>query len=158
MRASLVYDHKEDRADAGYFRAGYETPRGGLFNVGYSYRRPLTTVATNQRPTEEASFSTFLPLDNNWSVFAAINYSLESDESVEDMIGVEYDSCCWTVRLLHLRYFNNVSGTTVDLNDPDLERENTTQFQIILKGMGGFGDRITDIMEDMIRGFEEREY
>jgi hypothetical protein len=24
--------------------------------------------------------------------------------------------------------------------------------------MGGFGNRITGIMEDMIRGFEEREY
>ena len=32
------------------------------------------------------------------------------------------------------------------------------RFQILLKGMGGFGDRITDIMQDMIRGFEEREY
>lgn len=158
VRASLVYDHQEDRANSGYFSAGYETPQGGIFNAGYSYRRPLTTVATNQPPTEEVSFSTFLPLDNNWSVFAATNYSLEANESVEDMIGVEYDSCCWTVRLLHLRYFNNVSGTVVNLNDPDLERENTTQFQIILKGMGGFGDRITDIMEDMIRGFNEREY
>ncbi|NND66796.1 MAG: LPS assembly protein LptD, partial [Halioglobus sp.] len=158
VRASLIYDHQEDRANSGYFRAGYESPRGGIFNLGYSYRRPLTSVALNQRTTEEASISTFLPLNNSWSVFAAMNYSLETDESVEDMIGVEYDSCCWTVRLLHLRYFNNVSGTVVNLNDPDLERENTTQFQIILKGMGGFGDRITDIMEDMIRGFDERDY
>ncbi len=158
VRASLIYDHQEDRANSGYFRAGYETPAGGIFNLGYSYRRPLTAVTANQPTTEEASISTFLPLNNNWSVFAAMNYSLETDESVEDMIGVEYDSCCWTLRLLHLRYFNNVSGGVINLNDPDLERENTTQFQIILKGMGGFGDRITDIMEDMIRGFNEREY
>ena len=87
-----------------------------------------------------------------------MNYSTEASESVEDMVGLEYDSCCWTVRLLHLRYFDNVSGRIPDFNDPDLERESTTQFQIILKGMGGFGDRITSIMEDMIRGFEEREY
>lgn len=158
VRASLVYDHQEDRANSGYFRAGYESPQGAIFNVGYSYRRPLTSVAAMLPSTEEASVSTYLPLDNNWSVFAAMNYSLETDESVEDMFGVEYDSCCWTLRLLHLRYFNNVSGAVVNFNDPDLERENTTQFQIILKGMGGFGDRITDIMEDMIRGFDEREY
>ena len=74
------------------------------------------------------------------------------------MFGVEYDSCCWTFRLLHLRYYNNVSSSTIDFNDPDLERDNTTQFQIILKGMGGYGDQITDIMQDMIRGFEERDY
>jgi hypothetical protein len=44
------------------------------------------------------------------------------------------------------------------LDDPDLERENTAQFQIIMKSMGGFGDRITKIMEDLIQGFEERDY
>ena len=62
------------------------------------------------------------------------------------------------MRLLHLRYYNNVSGRLPDLSDPDLERESSTQFQIVLKGMGGFGNRITDIMENMIRGFKEREY
>ena len=40
----------------------------------------------------------------------------------------------------------------------DLERENAVQFQFVLKGMGGFGSRITNILEDMIRGYQEREY
>ena len=65
---------------------------------------------------------TYLPLDNNWSIFAAVNYSLEENLSVEDMIGVEYDTCCWTVRLLQLRYYNNVSGQVPNFSDPDLER------------------------------------
>jgi len=73
------------------------------------------------------------------------------------MIGVEYDSCCWTVRLLQLRYYNNVS-TIVNFDDPDLERESTIQFQFVLKGMGGFGNRVTKVMDDMIRGYEERDY
>jgi LPS-assembly protein len=62
------------------------------------------------------------------------------------------------VRLIHLRYYDNVTGSVPDFNNPNLEREHSTQFQITLKGMGGFGDRITNVMEDMIRGFEEREY
>ena len=73
------------------------------------------------------------------------------------MFGLEYDSCCWTLRLLQLRYYNNVS-TFTDFSNPDLERESTIQFQFLLKGMGGFGNRITNIMQDMIRGFEERDY
>ncbi len=43
-------------------------------------------------------------------------------------------------------------------SDPDLEREKSVQFQILMKGMGGFGNRITNIMQEMIRGFREREY
>ncbi|MAT93519.1 MAG: organic solvent tolerance protein [Halioglobus sp.] len=160
LRSSLVYDPFDDKVNSGHFVTSYYADNGGIYNIGYSFRRPLTTVNTvvEQPNTAEASVSAYLPVSENWSLFGAMNYSTQANKSVEDMIGVEYDSCCWTLRLLYLRYFNNESNETVDFNDPNLERENTAQFQIILKGMGGFGDRITDIMKDMIRGFEERDY
>ena len=60
--------------------------------------------------------------------------------------------------MLHLRYYENISGQVPDFDNPNLEREHSTQFQIVLKGMGGFGNRITSIMEDMIRGFEDSDY
>jgi len=157
MRTSLIWDPHSEKMNSGHFQTSYTADNGSIFNIGYSYRRPLTTVIT-QPVTEEANISGYFPLDNNWSIFGAMNYSLEANTSVEDMVGVEYDSCCWTVRLLHLRYYDNVTELVPDFNNPNLERENTTQFQIILKGMGGFGNRITNIMKDMIRGFEEREY
>jgi LPS-assembly protein len=157
LRTSLIYDPFSGNMNAAHFQTSYEADHGELVNFGYSFRRPRPNGLI-MRKTEELSASFYLPLGNKWTAFAAANYSLVDDKSVEDMFGVEYDSCCWTVRLLHLRYFNNVSGQLVDLNDPELVREDTTQFQIILKGMGGYGDRITQIMEDMIRGFEERDH
>ncbi|MDX1733781.1 MAG: LPS-assembly protein LptD [Halioglobus sp.] len=158
MRTSLVYDPFDERMNSGNFHTSYQADNGGIFNLGYSYRRPLTALSPDQPNTEEASLSAYVPLNNKWSVFGAVNYNTEADRSVEDMVGVEYDSCCWSVRFLYLRYYNNESGALTDFEDPDLERENTLQFQIFLKGMGGFGNRITDIMQDMIRGFDEREY
>jgi len=157
MRSSLVWDPYSGDMNSGHIQTAYTTDNGSIFNIGYSYRRPLTTIIT-QPVTEEANISGYFPLDNNWSVFAAMNYSVEANTSVEDMVGVEYDNCCWTVRLLHLRYYDNVSDRIPDFNHPNLEREHSTQIQIVLKGMGGFGDRITNIMEDMIRGYDEREY
>lgn len=157
LRTSLVYDPHSERMNSGHFTASYTPDNGSVFNLGYSFRRPLTTIV-EQPVTEEAHASVYFPLDDNWRLFAAINYSLEANTSVEDMAGVEYDTCCWKVRLLHLRYYENVTGTVPDFDNPNLEREHSTQIQIVLKGMGGFGNRITGIMEDMIRGFEEREY
>jgi LPS-assembly protein len=157
MRSNLVWDPYSGNMNSGHFQTAYTADNGTIFNIGYSYRRPLTTVNT-QPVTEEANISGYFPLGNNWSVFASMNYSVEANTSVEDMAGVEYDTCCWTVRLLHLRYYDNVSGRIPDFTNPDLEREHSTQIQIVLKGMGGFGDRITTIMGEMIRGYEEREY
>ncbi len=157
LRTSLVWDPEEDNLNSGFFEGSYQPDNGSIFNIGYSYRR-LAPAFSNQQLTNEVSVSSYLPLDNNWSVFASMSYSLEDDISVEDMFGVEYDSCCWTVRLLQLRYYNNDSGAIPDFSNPNLERESTVQFQFLLKGMGGFGNRITNIMQTMIRGFDEREY
>ena len=158
LRTSLVWDPEEGNMNSAFFEGNYEPDNGSIFNVGYSYRRLAPAFSNQQQLTNEVSVSSYLPLDNNWSVFASMSYSLEDDISVQDMFGVEYDSCCWTVRLLQLRYYNNDSGRRPDFSNPDLERESTVQFQFLLKGMGGFGNRITNIMQDMIRGFDEREY
>ena len=159
VRSNLVWDPYSGNMNSGHFQTAYTTDHGSVFNIGYSYRRPLTSTSVfTQQVTEEANISGYFPLTHNWSFFGAMNYSLKENTSVEDMIGVEYDTCCWTVRLLHLRYYDNVTELVPDFSNPNIEREHTTQVQIVLKGMGGFGSRITDIMEDMIRGFEEREY
>lgn len=157
IRSNLTWDPNENRFDSGFIEGRYQAPSGNIFNLGYAYRREYTT-GLQQPQTEEIRASSYFPLNNNWSIFAAINYSLEEDLSVEDMFGVEYDSCCWTFRLLNLRYYNNDNGVLPDFDNPDLERNQTIQFQVVLKGMGGLGNRITNIMQDMIRGYQEREY
>jgi len=156
VRTSLVWDPNEENMESSFIEGRYTMDNGSIFNLGYAYRREF--ISTLQPQTEEVRASSYLPLDNNWSIFAAINYSLEENLSVEDMIGVEYDSCCWTFRLLNLRYYNNDNGVLPDFNNPELERNQTLQFQVVLKGMGGLGNRITNIMQDMIRGFDERGY
>ena len=35
----------------------------------------------------------------------------------------------------------------------DLQRDRAFQFQFVLKGLGGFGSRVDNLMQDMIRGF-----
>jgi LPS-assembly protein len=157
VNGSLLWDPYSGDINAGNVGANYRRDDGTVLNVGYTYRRPGPGVL-QKSVTEQFHLSGFLPLGSNWSAFAAWNYSVEAEVSIEDMYGLEYDTCCWRVRLLHLRYFDNIPGSNPDYTDPNLERENSTQVQIVLKGMGGFGSRVTDILEDMIRGFEEREY
>ncbi len=154
--SNLVWDPHSKQANSALLQATYKPDDRSVYNIGYSYRRPQTLVS-NQSVTKEASVSAYVPVNRQWSVFGALNYSLEVDKSVEDMFGVEYDSCCWKVRLMHLRYYDNISGQVPDFNNPNLERQSSTQIQIVLKGMGGFNDRISNTLRDMIRGFNERE-
>jgi LPS-assembly protein len=154
---SVVWDPNRAQWNAAFLQSSYKAGNGSIFNLGYAYRRAATTYLA-QPQTDEISVSSYLPLDNKWSIFGAIAYSIQDSLSVEDMIGVEYDTCCWTARVMNLRYYNNVNGLQPDFSNPNLQRQSTLQFQILLKGMGGFGNRITNVMQRMIRGFEEREY
>lgn len=156
LRSSIVWDPYSGNVNSGSLQTAYASDNGALYNIGYTFRRPLSSVVDTI--TEQATISTYLPLDNNWSAFASWSYSLEAETTIEDMFGLEYDSCCWKVRLLHLRYIDNIPGQNIDYTSPNLEREESTELQFILKGMGGFGSRVSNVLKEMIRGFEEREY
>ena len=156
LRSNLQYDPYSGDTNAGNFNVNYKPGNGAVYNVGYSYRRPIT-VTSLASTTEQANLSAYIPMGRNWSFFVSWAYSIEAQDSVEDMVGIEYDSCCWKFRLLHLRYFDTIPGQIPDFTDPELEREHSTQFQIVLKGMGGFGNRVENLLGDLIRGFEERE-
>jgi len=158
FRTDVVYDPHSGNVNSGNALAGYTTDNGAIFNLGYAYIRELQTN-TLRVETEQVTASTFLPLDTNWRLYGAVNYSIIDDTAIEQMVGLEYENCCWIVRLMHLRYYDNDSSAFyTDFSDPDLQQEHTTQVQFVLKGMGGFGSRIPTVLEDMIRGYQEREY
>ena len=156
MRASAQYDASTNRMNAGNAQANYERDDGHLINVGYTYRRPIALVG-DQPVIDQLNVSTYYPVNDEWRIFAAWNYSLQADRSVEDMFGMEYDTCCFKIRLLHLRYFDTARGVFPDFNAPNLERERTVEVQFVLKGLGGVGSQVAGLMTDMIRGFRPRD-
>jgi len=157
VRASMLYDTTENSWDAASVQVGYRPNDGSVFNVGYTLREPPASLV-NRPVTEQFNISAYYPINDNWRVFGAFQYSLEASEPVEDMFGFEYDDCCWQVRLLYMRYLDTAGRYIPDLSDPRLERENALQFQFVLKGMGSFGTRVESLMRDMIQGFRSRDY
>ena len=157
LRSNLQYDPSANRMNAANLLASYIRGNESVFNLGYTFRRPLALVG-NPPVTKQVNFSTYLPISRNWRFFMAWNYSLQAERSVEEMLGIEYDSCCWRVRLLHLRYFDTAGERAPNFDTPNLDREFATQLQIVLKGLGGFGSRVEQLMQDMIRGFDRVAY
>ena len=124
-------------------------------NFGYTNREPPESFA--DRPdTEQINTSAYIPINHNWAAFGALRYSLKIRGSVEDMFGVEYDDCCWRVRLIYMSYLDALRDADVFIPAPELTRDRAFQFQFVLKGLGGFGNRVDSLMQDMIRGFNAK--
>ena len=152
IHSNLLFDAYDKALDAANIRVSYQPIEDAVFNIGYTLREPPESLVT--RPvTEQFNTSAYIPLDENWRVFGALRYSLEIDSSVEDMIGVEYDGCCWRARFLYVSYLDALRDTNVFIPEPELRRDRAFQFQFVLKGLGSFGRRVDNLMQDMIRGF-----
>ena len=152
IHSNLLFDSYEEKLDAANIRVGFRPSKDAIINLGYTLREPPASFAA--RPvTEQINTSAYMPINDNWSAFGAVRYSLEIGSSVEDMIGVEYDGCCWRARFLYVSYLDALRDTNVFIPEPELRRDRAFQFQFVLKGLGSFGRRVDNLMQDMIRGF-----
>lgn len=100
------------------------------------------TVNTGE--TEQLDFSALWPIGNNWRLASRWNYSLDDDRSLESLLGVEYDSCCWAFRLAARRY----------IADED-NHETKLYFQLVLKGLAPLGQNYGELLENAILGYRD---
>jgi LPS-assembly protein len=61
------------------------------------------------------------------------------------MLGLEYQSCCWTLRLASRQYLSDTAG----------ELQNTVYLQLEMKGLTSIGSPIENMLENGILGYEK---
>ena len=82
---------------------------------------------------ETADFGLIAPLSTNWKAFGVIRRDIEQGRHLERIAGIEYESCCWSVRLARHQYYNGD-----DYDDPEAF-DNSVRIELLLKGFGGIG-------------------
>ncbi len=100
--------------------------------------------------------STIWPLIPQWSLIARWQYDYNRNRTLEAFGGVEYDSCCWKVRLIN-RYWVDYSENSLNpaLND---ETDSGIFLQIVFKGLGGItGNKVESFLDKGIQGYRQRE-
>ncbi|MEE4191423.1 MAG: LPS-assembly protein LptD [Halieaceae bacterium] len=151
FRSAWLWNTDENELDQSTFQAGWRGDGGAIVNLGYSYRRNRTT-ANDGRDIDQLDFSTYYPFSKEWRIFLRSLYDLEENERVNDMAGIEYNSCCWRVRLVYQRYVDqNTNRAATEL----VEYENATYIEFQLKGLGGVGTRVSELLEEFIRGYQD---
>jgi LPS-assembly protein len=141
ISAAYQGDPKYNGGNLASLRARYLIGDRGIVNVGYRYRRDTITRADL---VEQADFSFLYPVSQNWSVAGRYYYSLLDKKTLEQLFGVQWDSCCLAVRVLTRRYLRNRTG---DLN-------NSLQVEFELKGLGSAGQDTRRIMRRAILGYD----
>ncbi len=149
--ASALWDTHDDHTERNSLRLQYQSENDFLLNMSYRYRRrdiePIDPLTNQRSSLQQSDISMVLPINDHWRTVARWNYDIEEKRNLELLAGIEYDTCCWKLRLAGRRYNQN---TEKDYN-------NSIEIQLVLKGLGQIGSPIGELLERGIRGYDDRD-
>ncbi len=127
----IQYSHElEEALRTARFTFGYQ-PRDDnrkSVNVGYYFSEGGDT------DLEQITFDANWPLADRWQVFGSGRYSLERSENIASTVGIEYNGCCWKVRLLGTDRVDSSNLSNLDPDDDDKRTSIFLEFELTSLG------------------------
>ena len=115
-------------------RLQYRPASDKILNVSYRFRRDSL---------EQGDLSWAWPISTKWNFIGRYNYSFRDQEVLEQFFGLEYESCCWGLRMVARRFISSRDGT----------RDSSFGLQLVLKGMTSVGTAVDQLLERGILGY-----
>lgn len=116
------WDNSAGETRLAQYRIQYQPAPNRVVNFSYRYRPELL---------EDVAVSFGWPLAQRWSAVSAWEYSLRDEKTVDALVGIQYESCCWAVRLAATEQVSRRDGST----------DTALRLQMEFKGLGGSSAR-----------------
>jgi LPS-assembly protein len=135
-RGVLQWDSNADEIAWAEARLLYQTTDNKkIANLSYRYRRDRL---------EEAEVAVAWPLGGRWNFVGRYNFSILDQTTLEGLVGLEYETCCWAVRGNWRRFLASRDG----------EFDTTFSIQLILKGFGNTDSAADKLLDRGILGYD----
>lgn len=123
--------------------------RDRLANLGYNFRRQ--DPALNQQAVRQISTSFVQPVGLNWQFLGLWQYDLRNREIQEALAGLQYEACCWKIRLYQRQFLADPDDIS-----PGAQRERRAFFlEIELKGLAGLSSGVRSLLNNNVFGYNQ---
>jgi LPS-assembly protein len=122
----------------------YRPDPSRVVNIGYRFQEGILKQW-------DGSFA--WPIAAHWNTVGRWVYSLQDRQTIEQVAGFEYKSCCYKVQLVQRRYLSIRPGTTTAGGTLDT----SIALQLELTGLSSVGKREDSFLEQSIRGYSTRD-
>jgi LPS-assembly protein len=134
IHSEIQVGNQSNRTERSSLSTEYRLDENKLIKINHRYIRELS----NER-IDQVGASASWPVTDNWHWVGRYYRDLRRSRSIETFMGIEYESCCWALRLsvrrnLATRF--NTDGIR-DLN----EFESGVALQFVFKGMGSSANK-----------------
>lgn len=145
LLGDIEWDPDLERTNESSLNLRYSSDSNHIFNIGYRIR-------ADRQQLEQSDFSLVWPLSDRWRIFTRWNQDLIRDRIVEALAGLEYQSCCWNIRIAARRWINDDDLFRAD----EVEEKDGIYIQFQLKGLAGIGQSLEGILKNSIPGYQEQ--
>jgi LPS-assembly protein len=127
------------------FSVQYRPDPARVVNLGYRFQEGILRQW-------DGSFA--WPIADHWNTVGRWVYSLQDRQTIEQVAGFEYKSCCYRVQLVQRRYLNIRPGST---SAGGGTLDTSFALQLELTGLSSVGKREDSFLEQSIRGYSTRD-
>lgn len=161
IRGTLITDPYQKKVSETALGYHYSDDKNYIFNVAYRYQyQPDTYDALTQslieKDTQQIDGSFYVPISNQWQIYASSQYDVSHSEFIENLTGLKYEGCCWGIMLAYKRERKTFSGNTRVSETEKTEYRNYWFLQFELKGLGGVTNVISRLLEERIEGYQSK--
>lgn len=139
--ASLLVDSENNRNARGSFKFRYQQDKDRIAHLAWRYERD--PVGQNSG-IDQADVSVLWPLYKQWKAAGRWYYSFHDEVPLERLVGIEYESCCWALRLVSRDYISNSINNTTASTGPQ-DRNKSIWLQLELKGLASVGKKTKEL-------------
>lgn len=125
----------------------YVNPRQ-LVNVSYLLDRDQPDLNLGDQ-IHSLDIAFFWPLTSQWRALGRWNQALNTDRILETLAGLEYEDCCWALRLVGRQY---------RYSPADADAQNAFYVELELKGLSRLGAGLGTLLQNSILGYQPTRY
>jgi len=130
---SMQFDSTNFTSEVIRSGVSYRPQPGKVINLGYRFTRNVL---------QQVDASSQWAWTDKWQTVARLNYSLQDKQILEGLAGVEYNSCCWALRVVFQHLITATQKTT------------TAAFvQLELNGLMQIGSNPLQVLQRSIPGY-----
>lgn len=140
-KGSIQWNQDESTTARSSASLGYRGSSSHIANITHR----IVDDEDGDGTSEQIDLNALWRINDSWRIATRWNYSLDADQSIDSLLGIEYDSCCWAVRLAARRY----------IEDDGEDHTSSAYFQLVLKGLAPLGQNYGSLLESAITGYRD---
>lgn len=165
--SNVAYNQVEDRLESGNASLRYADDSDRILNLSYRYtHNPPSPGQENpeeemERAIDQVDFSFHVPVpgvgSGQWSLIGRANYDFTYEKELDTFVGLEYNDCCYRVRLMARRWLDfDYTPTFLETVEND-DYDQSIVFDFQFKGLGSINRKVGELLEKAIPGYGVRD-